>query len=289
MTQYSTIIGLMLALVCAPNTASAESYESFTEPDQSHEVAAAEIGTVGVVHVKRGQRIKKGDLLVTLDLRVLNASYAIAKARAEGTARLRAAEAELAVRQRRLKKLTLLKDEGAGSSEEVERATADVRVSESSVAAANEEIQLNRLEMDRIQAQIERNQIRSPLTGFVTKLDRKVGEFVSQNEPNVATVVNIDQLRARFHVATHLARQLSLGSRMVLTIPNHNGQKGGSVVNSIVDFVSPITDPDSGTVHIEVVFKNPKHSVQSGVRCVLHPDRIAAPLARDIKRGTSRQ
>ncbi|MDB4614393.1 efflux RND transporter periplasmic adaptor subunit [bacterium] len=281
-----TSIVFVIVTLTAWASAAAETYDGFTEPFESIKVAASEVGTIETVHVKQGERVNKGDILVTLDLRVLEAARNIANAKANGKARLQAAEIELAIKLKRWDKLTLLKEQGAGSSEEVDRAKADVRIAESQVAATREDIELAVLEMARINAQIERNRIRSPITGYVTKLQKKPGEFVSQNEPDVATVVNIDQLRARFHVSTIVAHRLAHSSRVTVSIPAFTANSSPKQVTANVQFVSPITDPDSGTVHIEVVFANPKRTIRSGVRCTLHPEKLPIPLAQRPNRST---
>lgn len=290
------ILAVVLA-VSGANLVHADTYDSFTEPDELVQVAASEVGTIQEIHLKKGQQIRQGDLLVTLDLRVLEASRAVAKAKSENSARLTAAEVELEIKTKRLKKLTLLKNEGAGSSEEVDRAAADVHIAESQVAAVREEIGLSQLELARITAQIERNRVRSPIDGYVTQIDKKVGEYVSQNEPNVATVVNIDRLRARFHVTTALACQLRKGSRLALSMTaiatsssssSESESRREQWVVTEVDFVSPITDPDSGTVHIEVVFSNDNHTMRSGVRCRLHPNRPVDSIAQKPSPPTRR-
>ena len=90
---------------------------------------------------------------------------------------------------------------------------ADLAVAEANVQAAREQHQLDGLECKKIEAMIERRTIRSPIDGYVLKIQKEEREFVSVNSASVATVVQLDPLRVVFSLPTAFAAKLERGQR----------------------------------------------------------------------------
>ena len=63
--------------------------EAFTEPIETIKIASSELGIVGKVEVKRGDKVGVDDLLFELDMTVLEASRRLALAKANSKARLK--------------------------------------------------------------------------------------------------------------------------------------------------------------------------------------------------------
>ena len=81
-----------LALVFSPSWVQAQTYEAFTEPERTVQASSADTGRVSQVVVKRGDRVKRGDLLMVLESRILEASLQTARRRANSNARIKALE-----------------------------------------------------------------------------------------------------------------------------------------------------------------------------------------------------
>lgn len=236
----------------------AEVTTSFTEPDETIEVACAEPGVVAQVLVKQGQTVKAGTILAVLDNAVLEATLRSAEAKAKSTARIDLARVEVELKQRQKAKLSLVLADGHASANEIEKAEAELAASQAQLRIAEEEALLSQIEVEQIKAQIERRTIRSPVDGVATRVRRRPGEFLSSSEPVIATVVRLDQLRVKFYVSTEMAERLhSTGECMVLL----RGQR----LAGRIDFLSPVTDADSGTVRMEVLLDNRSHQLRSGI------------------------
>ena len=253
-------ICLMGVLSSLPTWAADSPVQSFSEPVQTIEVAAPEPGVVEEVKVVLGQHVKKGDPLVIMDRDVLLASLEIARAKADSTAEIEAARIQLHVKEDRVDKLRKL--DRHGSEEELTKARADVDLAKTQVLAAEEKAQVDRLELRRIQCQLERRIVRSTIDGVVTKLYRQPGEFTPPSEPLLATVVRLDQLRVKLHIPTAKAVRLNANSELAIRFP----ETGDDAV-ARVDFLSPVTAADSGTVRVECLIANPEGKYRSGVRC----------------------
>lgn len=262
-TRLPALSGLLVLALFAASAAGGQ-VEGFTEPYQTIDIAAPESGIIERLHVSQGSRVRQGDVLATLDDDVLEASLELARARAAATGRTDAARIELKRRSERSDKLQMLAREGHATAEEVEQARANVALGEAELLAVEETQQLNQLEVKKSAAEVERRQLRTPIDGVVTRLHREPGEFVAANQPQVATVVRLDRLRVKFYLTTDQAVSLQEGDVVELSYPE-SGHRG----RGHVEFVSPVTDADSGTVRVEVVVDNPQGTYRSGVRCAI--------------------
>jgi RND family efflux transporter MFP subunit len=202
--------------------------------------------------------------LAALDADVLVATLNIARERARLRGRFDGANAELDSRRRRLEKLQQLLREGHATEGEVERAQADVAIAQSNVLLADEERRLSALECKRIEAQIQRRQVRSPIDGVVTEIHREVGEAVAINDPHLLTVVQLNPLRVKFSLTITQASELQAGQ----TLPLHVSDVGHTA-DAVVEMISPVLDAKSGTVQVTCVIDNSENRYRSGMRCVI--------------------
>lgn len=259
----------MLAVACfAASTRAADpapgGIESFAEPYRSIDVAAVETGIVIAVHVKEGDRVEDKQALADLNQDVLRASLEIARVQRDATSALKSADAELRLRTTRLEKLQQLRLNENASEEEVRRAQLEKEIAESRVLAAQETMETKRLEYERIRIQLEQRTLRSPISGFVTRVYKDIGEFVALTDPVVITVVQLDPLTVTFSVPAKSASPLKAGQNVPVRI---DGQK--KTADATIELVSPVINAESQTVRIKVQLANPGYRYQSGSKCWL--------------------
>lgn len=248
----------------------AQTYEGFTEPVRTLEVSAADLGRVAEVHVKRGDRVKQGDLLMMLDATILEAARRVAAAKTNSVARLEALRIEYELRENRYRKLLELQRDGAGSQEEVNRAKADADVAKLNVRAAEDDLQLSQLELAEIESRIDQRRIRSPVDGTVTDVLKDVGEFVSTNQPHTVTIVQLQVLRVTFYLPTEVAMSLKEGRIVRLTFPDFQRETTGHV-----EYVAEVTEADSGRVRVDVLIDNAEREWRSGIACKIDLHSLA--------------
>lgn len=239
-------------------------FTGYTEPIRRIRVAASESGKIDAVEIKLGDRVSPGDLLVRLDSNILEATRRVAVAKHESSAQLDAAKAKSEQKQQRYKKLKGLLESGAGSVEEVRRAATDAEVAALEVDSLREERRLRQLEVDEIEARIEKRRVRSPITGVVTDVTKEVGEYVALSEPHLVTVVRLDRLRVQFFLPTDLARTLRQDRPVELSFPETQQRCRG-----VVEYVEAVTQADSGRVRVHVLIDNSEQALRSGVPCEL--------------------
>ena len=190
-----TLVGVLSSLLWFPGRAlgqgadrggsasESETIESFAEPYRDVDVAAAEMGVIAVVHVREGQRVRRGDPVAELDDRVLRASVEVARRTMESLGKLESAQAELAYQEGWLAKLRQLRERDHATVQEVERTLSQRNVALARVKTVRDELDVHRLEHDRLLAQWKQRTVRAPLDGVVTRVLRDEGEFVSPSGP----------------------------------------------------------------------------------------------------------
>ena len=239
-------------------------YVGFTEPVKLVQISTAELGMLTSVDIREGERVTGGQIIAELDARVLESSLAIAEARANSVAELRAARAMLKLRQTHLEKLLKLETTGHARVEEVARSRTEVEVARAKLLAAREQLKIHELERERIVRQLERRRIRSPVDGVVVKVHKQPSEIVRPNDPVIATLVQIDQLYVMIHVPTADLSSIEAAGDASISFPVTEQRTSGQL-----DYISPITDADSGTTRVRVLIDNPQGLYRSGVRCVV--------------------
>ncbi|MCS7467586.1 efflux RND transporter periplasmic adaptor subunit [Stieleria sp. ICT_E10.1] len=245
-----------------------DSFSGFTEPFREIKLCVAESGSVDTVLIHRGMTVDARQLLMTLDCDVLQANRNVAAAKAESTSRIDALTIESDLKQQRYEKLQQLLDDGAGSVEEVRRAKADASVAMLEVEAARQEMRLRKLELREIEARIEQRRVYSPISGVITDVTKQPGEYVSQQEPHVATVVQLDRLRVTLFVPTSVAGWLDSMTEVDLWLTESDQRCVGRI-----DYVGVVTEADSGRVRVDLLIDNPNRHYRSGVRCQLRTTR----------------
>jgi RND family efflux transporter MFP subunit len=241
-----------------------ETIDGFTEPFRTVHVATAETGLLEALQVKIGDVVAQGQLLASLDNDLQRAQLAIAQQQAAGRGRLKAAEAERAVNERRYEKLAQLNAKGHASPEETERAKANLEIATAKVLAEQEESRLFELHQERARLALEKRAIRAPIGGIVSETHRQVGEIVSQAAPQIVTIVELDPLIATFLLnrtqLNNLQRQRQIRVHFVDSDQHALG---------ILESIAPLTDAESGTTGVRIRVANPANKLRGGERCRL--------------------
>lgn len=262
---FASRLGLAAILLAGLSLkSSAGEIESFTEPYRSIDVAAVETGLVVAVHVKEGDKVEAKQSLADLNQDVLRASLEIARVHRDATSQLKSAQAELRLRTTFLAKLQELRANENASEEEVRRSELEKEIAASRVLAAQETLETKRLEFERIRIQLEQRTVRSPITGFVTRVYKDIGEFVALTDPVVVTVVQLDPLMIMFSVPATAATSLKSGEEVSVRI---DGEK--NIAKAKVELISPVIDAKSQTVRVKVQVANSDYKLRSGAKCWL--------------------
>src|SRR6266480_5284955 len=129
------------------------------------------------------------------------------------------------------------------------------------------------------EAQMSYSQIRSPIDGVVTDRPLYPGEMAATGTP-IVTVMDISQVIAKAHIPQPEAALLKVGDKATITVPGES-----EPVDAKVTVVSPALDPNSTTVEVWVQAKNPAQRLKPGTSVKVSmlaqsiPDALVIPAA----------
>jgi HlyD family secretion protein len=128
-------------------------------------------------------------------------------------------------------------------------------------------------------AQLSYSEIRSPMNGVVADRPLYPGEMASASAP-LLTVMDISQVIARTHIPQPEAALLKAGDKAAITVPGEENPIEGKIT-----VVSPALDPNSTTVEIWVQIGNPDQRLRPGTSVQLSmlaqtiPNALVIPAA----------
>lgn len=258
------------ALCAAASGAAAADLDCLIEPHVVVQVASPVEALVETVRVDRGDVVKAGQVLATLESSVERATLAMTRHRAESDAAVRASEARLAYGARRLSRNEeLRRDQIVSLSDQDEAETAKV-LADIAVLEAHENRRLAQLETDRAQAALALRTIQSPVNGVVVERFLSPGEFAKQAP--IVKVAQIDPLRVEVFAPVAMLDEVRVGMRAEV---RPEAPVTGAY-QARVTVVDRVVDAASGTFGVRLELPNPGHALPAGLRCTV---RIGRPSA----------
>ena len=238
--------------------------DGFIEPSKMLAIASTDVSTITEILVKPGQEVAAEEALVKLDTGVLEAALATAEVRRKARGREQAAAAAVRLQQSHLERLRPLLLAGHAQATEIAKIEADLEIANANQLAAREDRLAANSEYSRISAEIERRTIRSPLRATVIELHKDLGEAVIPANPTIMTVAVLKPLKITLAVPTAAITNL----RVDAAITARCGEPARAVQTQ-VDYIAPITDPQTGTVTVELLIENEHSEYRAGLHCLV--------------------
>ena len=133
------------AALAAP-AAPANEFDCLIEPAQVVEVRSPVVGLLQQVHARRGEAIRQGQLLVTIESSVARSAADTARFRAETQGSLQLARNKLAATREKARRMAELFEEEFVSAQARDDAAAEARLAEAEMTTAQENSQLAKME-----------------------------------------------------------------------------------------------------------------------------------------------
>src|SRR5262245_21471726 len=291
---FSALIGLTLIGLLASDPAAAQStprsdHECLIQPREVVAIASPVQGIIERVAVDRGDLVREGTILVTLESSMERAAVAVARARAEQRSGLMSAQTRLDFGIRRYDRtVDMFKKDLVPIKEMDEAETAKV-LAEHGLLEAQENERIAKLELERAQAALALRTIRSPLTGVVTERTQAPGELATDKGP-VLKLARIDPLLVEVFVPVSMLGRIRTGMKADVT-PEAPVNTPREAAVTVVDRV---VDAASGTFGVRLELPNPDNQLPGGLKCrVRFPrraERCHGPRAGEgpRKRGARR-
>lgn len=221
---------------------------------QHVELRAQVGGMLTAIHFKDGDVVRKGDLLFVID----PLPYEIKLSQAQ--AQLETANARLDLANRELERAQTLRNEDAGSEQNVDQRNAEKRSAQASVDAARAFIRDARFDLDR-------TRITAPFTGRIGSHQASVGNLVSGNRAGsgpttlLTTLVSMDPVYLDFDIseADYMAivrerakDKGAISTKVQISLSDEKTYEREGTLN----FIDNALNRSSGTIHARATVSN---------------------------------
>jgi len=225
-----------------------------TDAIESVEIRARVQGFLESFNFEAASRVKKGDLLFVIEREPYLAAQDQAAAQVEASeAYVRRADSDLDRLEQAVKT-------NAVSQQEVTRATAERDQARAALLAAQ-------AKLDKANIDLDYTQIRSPITGLISRHFVDPGNLVGRNDATLlANVFNVDPIYIYFEVNEQL---------VAAVLEDYGGMKGRNIrseedrtdvtisvdgidrtFDGYIDYIDPAADPETGTLQVRAVVSN---------------------------------
>jgi len=236
--------------------------EAITRPSEDVTLSFVRPGRIAEVLVKEGDDVQAGQLLFKQDDAAEQAKLGQLRAQAQDTTRIKAQEAQLAQKGVDLRKIEWAEQRGAATELEVQHAELEVTIAELSLRLVQFQQEQDTRQYDEAKIQLERMQLRSPISGKAEQIALEVGES-AEALAGIIRVVKTDPLWIDVPVPLSQARGLSKGQKVLVKFPGPTepvggpGEKTNPPAEGRITFIAAVADAASDTLTVRVEVPNP--------------------------------
>jgi membrane fusion protein (multidrug efflux system) len=217
------------------------------------------------IHFDEGRRVRKGQLLYTIDPQPFEAKVSGFRGQlAQANTMLVKAESDLA-------RIRPLAEINAVSQSDLDAAVAQRDAAEGAVEAAEAALESSQIELGY-------TRIYAPIDGVIGKSQAYPGDFVGRGFTDAVLneVSRIDSVKVEFHIPEELYLELVmpfLGSQDSIRVQRDEEQQGLTMILSDgtqypyqgkLAFVNRQVDATTGTILIQATFPNPSYMLRPG-------------------------
>ncbi len=267
------VVAALWWLVPAGAQAADREFDCMIEPAQIVEVRSPVSGLLQQVHARRGDLIRKGQLLVTVESSVERSATDTARFRAEAQGALLTARNKVAAAREKSRRMSELYKEEFVSAQARDDAAAEFKLAESELHTAEESSQLARLEHRQSVDQLRRRAIYSPFDGVVMEQYLYPGALVDGVEGTKKPILKIAQTQPLAVQAILPFKMFPLVKPGMPAVVLPEAPFTGSIPTRIRT-VDRVIDSAAGTFGVVADLDNASQALPGGIRCKL---KIATP------------
>jgi RND family efflux transporter MFP subunit len=250
----SVLVGLLVVPAMAGGQAQSQGLECLIYPETTLTLSGPVEGSLDKVLVDRGDLVKAGQIVATMESSVERASVLLAQAKAEKESALKSGQTRVEFGDRRyVRTLEMFKKELVAIKDMDEAETAKY-LAEYELLDATEEKRLAK-------ADLERKTIRSPISGVVVERLLNGGEFTKQAP--IVRLAQIDPLRVEVIVPVGMFGRIKIGQ----TAEVYPEAPVSGTYTAKVTVVDRVIDAASGTFGVRLALPNHDLKLPAGLKC----------------------
>lgn len=271
---------LLMAMVCCSASSNAAEFDCVLEPRQIVDIRSPAAGLIERVTVDRGQSVRAGQVLVSLDTGQDRASLDLAKQRATMQGSIRSGESRLEFANAKLKRREHLVGEKFVSAQDLEETKAERSLAEAELQDAKDNQRLAELEVRRAEQNIRIRTLASPINGVVLERNMHPGELAdtADGRKPILRIADISVLHAEAILPAEAYSAVKPGQRVAIraNVPVKLNTQG------VVKVVDKMLDVASGTFGVRLEVANPGLEIPAGIHCKAEFSQVqlAAPAIR---------
>lgn len=245
-------------------------YSCMIEPHSVTELSTREEGVLEEVLVRRGDVVRKGQVVAKLEssLEKIALEFADARANMKGDVESKQAALDYTIRQR--DRITELYKDNAISFNDKDKADTEVRLAETELQVALDNQRLMQIERDRSARRLDLRSIRSPVDGVIVEILLVPGESVEDRAREIMVIAEVDPLNVEIILPAEQFGSVQVGTPAEIKplLP------GESVRFADVAVVDRTIDAASDTFGVQLQLENNDFAIPGGIRC----DIVFRPL-----------
>lgn len=239
---------------------------AIAKPHRHATVSAPISRPIQTIHVRAGDRVEQGDVIVSFNDRVANAAASAARARADARGTLETAGADLRFALAKEQRLRDARIAGSAGALELLQAEAAAERARAALEHAREQARIARLEADRAQAELQEHTVTAPFSGVITRIHTEVGETPGPTQP-LFEIAAIDQLTIDLHLPASVAITLTPGDSYNVYAQDPINTKLAAYLSAVI----PAIDPAARTMRCVLLVDNPGEVLPAGFHIATRP------------------
>lgn len=234
-------------------------------PQRTAQLSAQVNGVIETVPVRVGDRVARGDVLVTLDSETLALDLQQTRSNAEAT------RAQLALAEAQLERAKSLAERGSASASALDQAESSAAQLRASVAALDDQIKSAELRLANAR-------VTAPIAGEIASRAVDPGQFASTGMA-LLSVVDLDSVELEGNAPIGSASLLAAGQSAELRVDGIIG----ATYEGRVTRIAPVAASGTRTLPVYVRLENPGHRMRGGMFATAHviietaPESLALP------------
>ncbi len=243
--ENSTLQSVRTKLFTAQNMPIEIELRGRTKANAIISISAETSGRIEAIHVTKGQKVKSGDLICTLDKGARETQVKQAQAS------LLQAKAALSQAQADFETNKSLREKGLVAANTKRSFEVQLETAKSSLAAAQ-------AALDSAELELARTKIHAEVDGIVQDPLANVGDMMGAGSV-CATLVQLDPILFVGKIAESKVSLIKEGmSATITTIGDNN-------IDGIVSYISPSADEETRSFNVEIEIDNPNGNMRSGL------------------------